>query len=84
MKFLEIKTERGFVRFALDSVMTYGMVLIEKKGRKKEHCLVSVTLKPVKNLDGDERGVVIERCDKTDLEFEDFEAAQKAMNIIDA
>ena len=84
MKMLECKTENGFVRFALDSVMSYGIIFQKKAPRKPAHHLLQVVLKPVKTIDDDYgNGKVIDLCEKLELPFETFELAESAVTVID-
>ena len=83
MKFLECRNKLGIMRFSLDSIRSYGILFIEKNKRTPAHYLLRIELKPVKELDNDSRGVVVEHCKILDLEFETLELAESAVKVID-
>lgn len=83
MKMLEIKWNGEMVRFALESVRSYGIVKRPKVRKTPAHHVVKIVLQPSKVLDNDGRGFVVDFFDITEWEFESLELAESAVTVID-
>lgn len=84
MKFLTMIHGDGVRKFALDSVMEYSITALPKyyKG-KDDRYAASVTLKPIKQLDSDSYGKVVDVCEKFTRVWSSLELASGSIWVED-
>lgn len=84
MKFLEVVYGDNVSRFALDEIRSYHIVSRPKVRKDPAHHLVMVEQKPVKQLDQEGHGEVVEKCQIDSWRYETYEDARAAVQIVEA
>ena len=81
MKFLVVTDGENVSRFAADEVRSYHIVSRPRVRKKPAHHVVIVEMKPVKQLDSESHGVVVDRCREFEWRFDTFEMARDAVQM---
>ena len=83
MKFISVRKGDAISNFAADEVRSYRLEKVLKSRSIKEHFCVTVEMKPLKQLDKESFGVVVEVCERFNWDFDTFEEASSALKILE-